>query len=162
MKKLLSQPGFHIVTVKSHLEELFQLDTKIFNSPPILTPFNSADELLNHLTVNHKTTTVILNNEEGIFLGYMSYQKVLEVPNLTELVNIGILPQFRRKGYGDKFMQYYLNLFKDKNSRLVTHPGNTSAKKLYEKYGYVPVKILSNYYGIGEHRILYFRPSSNS
>jgi ribosomal protein S18 acetylase RimI-like enzyme len=158
ISSLPSQPGFHIVDVNAHLDELFKLDCDIFNAPPILAPFDKPEELLNHLTVSHQTTTVIYNNEKGELVGYMSYQEKLEIPNTAELVNIGILPSYRGQGYGDKFMNYYLDLFKNMKSRLVAHPENESAKKLYEKHGFLPVKILKDYYGVGEHRLLYFRP----
>lgn len=46
-------------------------------------------------------------------------------------------------------LEHYHSLFLGKNNRLVTHPNNVSARKLYEKAGYVPVKILKDYYGDG-------------
>ena len=58
-------------------------------------------------------------------------------------------------------MEYYFELFKDKNSRLVTHPDNSTARKLYEKLGYKQVKMLANYFGDGEPRLLYFRSADN-
>lgn len=44
----------------------------------------------------------------------------------------------------------------DRDSRHVTHPDSES-RYLYEKFGYSRVKIIKNYFGDGEPRVLYFR-----
>lgn len=152
-------PGPHRVNINEHLDELYTIDKEIFNNPPILFPFKNQDEFLKFLTKDHNTTVVIWNNDNGELVGYFAYEEDLDIPNTTELVNIGTLPKFQGKGYGKSMMNYYLSLFKDKNSRLVTHPNNVSARKLYEKFGYLPVKMIQNYFGDGEPRLLYFHPA---
>jgi len=159
-QKLPIESGPHKVDIENFLNELFELDTEIFNIPPISFPFKTPEELLKYLTQEHKTTTIIWNNNEGELVGYLSYEEHVEIPNTTELINLGVKPEFQGKGYGKKMLEYYLDLFPEMNSRLVTHPENTVSRSLYEKMGYIPVKITENYFGDGQPRLLYFRYSS--
>jgi ribosomal protein S18 acetylase RimI-like enzyme len=160
--KLPTTPGFHTVDLHVHLEELFQMDREIFNQPPILLPFDKPEELLKFLTVEHKAVNVILNNNEGVSVGYISFEEIADIPNMSELVNIGVRSQFRGLGYGKKIIEYYLSSIKGVNSRLVTHPENKTAQLLYERYGYIPTKVIKNYFGDGEPRVLYVRPGNNT
>ncbi len=156
LTQLPQKPGPHKINVKEHLRALYKLDSEIFNIAPISFPFETPEELLKYLTEDHKTTTIIWNDDKGEFVGYFAYEENVEIPDTIELINLGTRPMFQGQGYGTKMLHYYHNLFRDKHFRLVTHPDNP-ARKLYEKVGYVPVKIIENYFGDGQSRVLYFK-----
>ena len=94
MVDLPNKPGPNKLSIQDHLQELFEIDGKIFNKPPILFPFETKEEFLKFLTKDHKTTVILWNGEGGVPVGYLAYEESLEVPDITELVNIGTLPEY--------------------------------------------------------------------
>jgi len=156
MKKLTHRPGFHEIDLDAHLEELFEHDCKIFDIKPIAFPFDSPADLRKYLLEDHTTRTIILNSDDELFLGYFSFEEKLELPDFVELVNLGVMPEQQNRGVGTQLMSKYLEIVGKRDSRHVTHP-DSSSRYLYEKFGYKQVKILKNYFGDGEPRLLYFR-----
>ncbi len=154
---LPNKKGFHEISLEDNLSWLFEMDCEIFNNPPVIFPFDNEKELYKYLMQDHNTRTFILNNDLGEIVGYFSFEESIDAPNMFELINIGVRPQFQGQGFARNMIDHYHDLIKDKNSRLVTHPENKSSRKLYEKNGYIPVKIIHNYFGDGEDRVLYIR-----
>lgn len=156
MPALPTTPGFHQIDVVEHLQQLFEYDSEIFDIKPIAFPFDKPEELKKYLLDDHKTITYILNTDESKFAGYFAFEENLELPNMVELINLGVMPEYQRHGYGSKLMEKYLSFVGSRDSRHVTHPDSQS-RFLYEKFGYNRVKIIKNYFGDGEPRVLYFR-----
>lgn len=157
MNKLPTKPGFHQINPEEYLDELYQYDYEIFDIKPISFPFESPAEFKKYLLEEHQSEVYILNNEENLSVGYFSYEICTDLPNMVELTNMGVLPKYQNQGFGSKLMKKYLEIVGDRDSRHATHPDSNS-RFLYEKFGYRRVKIIENYFGDGQPRVMYFRP----
>ena len=101
---------------------------------------------------NHKGETGFIYNGKKL-TGYYSWIDIDK--NVTELMSIGILPEFQGKGIGSECVKYILsNLKKKKRIILVTHPKNIGALKTYMKHGFEIYGFKENHYGPGHHRVM--------
>lgn len=146
-------PGLQVVNVQTQYEDLFVLDEQIAKeSNGLLLPMNSAEELKKFLIEEHKSESMVLNDETGKHTGYFAHYAV--DPETSELLNIGVLKEFQGKGYAQTMMDKYFELNKDKNKFiLVTKPTNYQAIRFYEKLGYTVTKFLKDFYGKGHDRV---------
>ena len=79
-------------------------------------------------------------------IGYVCGQTVADE---CELYRIAVLSSYRKKGYADMLMEYFLKECKNKeisNIFLEVRSSNTPARNLYQKYGFQNVGIRKNYY----------------
>lgn len=150
---LPTTPGFHTVDIPTQYEELYLIDKQIADgSNGLILPMWSANELKEFLFDEHKSTTLLLNDELGNHTGSFSYYYIDE--NTSELLNIGVLSEFQGKGYAQQMMQKYFELNPNKNTFvLVTKPDNFQAIRFYEKSGYKIKELKKDYYGPGEDRV---------
>lgn len=152
--------GPNYVDVQKHKEYLLELDNEIISSTKHTFPFKDVTELADFFLVEHQSITNLWVDKKGVVVGYFSYIEKPDKEGRVELLNIGVLPTFLRRGYAQEMMKYYFNLMRKrgyKKSKLVTDPKNTPARKLYEKLGYIYTDLLKDYYGPGRDRILYIK-----
>ena len=74
--------------------------------------------------------------------------------NAIDIEGITILPEYQNKGIGTYTVKNILNRHPDVLFRLVTHPENYPAIKLYYNTGFTVVGYKENYYGDGQPRLI--------
>lgn len=152
-ESMSTEKGFQKIEVQKQYEDLFLLDKQIADeSEGLLFPLESPQKLKNFLIEEHKSENIVLNNEDGKHVGYLSYYDIDS--NTSELLNIGVLKEFQGKGYAQEMMEKYFELNPNKEKFvLVTRPDNIKAIRFYEKLGYKIVELKKDYYGPGEDRV---------
>ncbi|MBE6903191.1 MAG: ribosomal-protein-alanine N-acetyltransferase [Ruminococcaceae bacterium] len=120
----------------SHLEEVSQIENKCFNDPWSI-------EMLEE------------SFENGLFFGYFSqdllcgYILIYFVLDEANIMNVAVLPEFRKNGYGDALVKYALKIAKEKEcvrAFLEVRQSNIAAQTLYQKNSFVIDGIRKNYY----------------
>ena len=84
--------------------------------------------------------------EEGEVLGYVGSQTVLDG---TDMMNIAVSPNHRRKGIAEALVNRLVSDLKEKNVvflMLEVRKSNIAAISLYEKLGFSQVGVRRNYY----------------
>jgi ribosomal-protein-alanine N-acetyltransferase len=78
----------------------------------------------------------------------------------SRVINLAVDPQARRRGIGARLLRALEAELPDGDVILMVEQGNDSAKRLYERTGYVSVGVGRNYYGHGHDGIWMrkFRP----
>lgn len=92
--------------------------------------------------------------QENIIVGYVDLWIAYEN---SEIANIAVNPQYREQGYGSYLMDFCMNKVmraKCSNISLECRVSNTSAIRLYKKFGFENVGIRKNYYANGENAYL--------
>lgn len=145
------------VDVKENLDSLFALDVKIAESSTSVLPLGTKEELLDFLTSKHKSETWEWKDSQGTLVGYIS---IVDKPEegAMEVLNLGVDPDFRRKGYAKQMMEFAEELAIEngrKKVTLVTNIKNLPAIDFYKSVGYSVIKEIPNYYGDGETRDLF-------
>ncbi len=92
--------------------------------------------------------------ENGLFFGVFSpelcgYILIYFVLDEANIMNVAILPEFRKKGYGDALVKHCLKLAKEKKctrAYLEVRKNNTAAQALYLKNNFRVDAIRKNYY----------------
>ncbi|MDH5571809.1 MAG: GNAT family N-acetyltransferase/peptidase C39 family protein [Gammaproteobacteria bacterium] len=90
----------------------------------------------------------ILARQADVIVGYILilYHRGT---HLARIYSFAVLPEFRGQGIGEQLLQdgeKRATLRKCIYMRLEVHPNNSSAIRMYEKYGYHPFGLLKNYY----------------
>lgn len=96
----------------------------------------------------------LLGEENGEIIAYGCVSVVFET---AEIMNIAVEKNHRKKGYGQSLLTAMLTLAKDKGATecfLEVRVSNLSAKRLYERNGFLPVHIRKGYYGDGEDALV--------
>ncbi|WP_419779604.1 ribosomal protein S18-alanine N-acetyltransferase [Maridesulfovibrio sp.] len=98
------------------------------------------------LGLEKKAFFVLGYEEQGMLVGYLAYSTVLDE---MEVLNLGVHPQFRRKGIGRALMVKLIHKCREMNvSRglLDVKESNIPAIGLYESLGFKQVGVRKNYY----------------
>lgn len=83
--------------------------------------------------------------------GYCAYELNNEVAEVTALL---VLKQFRNKGLGELMLRKLLQDLKSIHKiKVITSPENTTALRLYLKYGFIIAEWIDNYWQ-GEPRLV--------
>ena len=99
-----------------------------------------------------KDAEIYLIFEDGIIVGDTSYEK--RPDGSAYLSGLVIEPKFQGQGIGRKVMEIIMKELKNaKTIKLVTHPENSAAIKLYLSFGFVIKAWKDNYFDDGEPRI---------
>jgi ribosomal-protein-alanine N-acetyltransferase len=120
---------------------LWNLEKEIFGDSSWTE--NNLDE---HLS-NHNTILYTFNEK---IVAYLLYLDGLES---NELLRIGVLPDFRRKGFAIKLIQSLINL--NKSIYLEVRSDNLYGIKLYEKMGFKMIGKRKKYYNDGMDGLVY-------
>lgn len=106
----------------------------------------------------------IISSEKSV--GYILYNLVMYHSKYEfTIVSLGILKEYRGKGYGKKLLQYVVDLFPEKNIALNVRATNITAQNLYKSVGFQLVNIDKNYYhqlkDDGYHMMKYKNKTNN-
>ncbi len=78
-----------------------------------------------------KAICVITQEQEGIY----------------ELKNIATVPEYQRKGYGQKLIEFVVDYYKEPNSELYVGTGNVpTILRFYERCGFMKSHLVKNFF----------------
>lgn len=115
----------------------YEIQKKCFENPYKIDEINTY--YIFYITISKD----IIENYEANVVGYIIYLDSLDV---YEIVEIGILKEYRNKGYGYYLLSNTVNKF-SKNIFLEVNENNKAAIKIYEKAFFNKINIRKNYYG---------------
>lgn len=121
-----------------HVAQVAALEKICFSDP--WSERSVASELENELAY----WLVALEGET--VAGYIGSQTVMEE---TDMMNVAVHPDFRRKGIAEALVDGLVAALKEKGSRCLTlevRASNEPAKKLYEKLGFAQIGRRPKYY----------------
>ncbi|MFP4072265.1 MAG: ribosomal protein S18-alanine N-acetyltransferase [Desulfovibrionales bacterium] len=84
--------------------------------------------------------------KDGVLVAYISFYTVEED---MEILNIGVHPRWRRRGFADRLLKLVLQICAGmgiKQSFLEVRESNAAAQKLYRNHGYTPCGRRRGYY----------------
>ena len=123
---------------ESHVPQVAELEKLCFSDP--WSENSVASELKNPLAL----WLVAVEGEQ--VAGYIGSQTVMDE---TDMMNVAVHPQFRRRGLGEQIVTELVSHLKEKGSRSLTlevRASNAPAIALYEKLGFLQVGRRKNYY----------------
>lgn len=93
--------------------------------------------------------------EDGHLIGYYFASYILQE---AELMNLCVLPAYRRRGLGTRLLTHLKQVLTQKQAEMIfleVRAGNTEAQNLYKKVGFLEVGLRRGYYeNNGEDAIL--------
>ena len=122
----------------SHVPQVAELEKMCFHDP--WSEASIASELGNPLSL----WLVAVDSEKVV--GYVGSQTVID---MTDMMNIAVHPDFRRRGVAKMLVERLVDALKDRQSRclmLEVRASNAPATALYEKLGFQQVGLRKNYY----------------
>ncbi|HSW71344.1 MAG TPA: ribosomal protein S18-alanine N-acetyltransferase [Gammaproteobacteria bacterium] len=102
--------------------------------------------------------------QENKIIGFVIYS-IRE--DESHLLNIGVQPQFQRKGFGRQLLQHILSIIKQESAKIIyleVRESNQRAIRLYEKMGFMHIGTRQDYYPAFEGRenaLIYARDLSD-
>lgn len=121
-----------------HISELRALESTCFE-------YHWSEEQFK-LGLEKKAFYVLGYVEQGLLVGYLAYSLVLDE---MEVLNLGVHPDFRRRGIGRALMLNLMERCRDLEIRrglLDVKETNLPAKALYERLGFKKVGVRKKYY----------------
>ena len=121
-----------------HVAHVAQLEKICFSDP--WSENSVASELKNPLSC------WLVAEEDGEVAGYIGSQTVM---GETDMMNVAVHPDYRRRGIGEKLVEALVEALKSRESHCLTlevRASNAPAKALYEKLGFTQVGLRKNYY----------------
>lgn len=136
---------------RTDIPKLVDIDKKAFNRD-FDNPM-SAEEFEKYMFSKPGETGFIYNNETCV--GYYSWVDIDD--DTTEIVAIAILPEYQRKTFGSKGIQMMLDKLRHKSKlKIVTHPKNLVALKVYMNNGFIISGYSEDYYGPDQPRVILY------
>ena len=123
----------------SHVAAVAELEKLCFGTAA-WSEKSVASELTNELSL------WLVAVEDGRLAGYVGSQTVIDE---TDMMNVAVHPDFRRRGIGEKLILELVEALKEKESRCLTlevRASNEPAIGLYEKLGFQQAGRRKNYY----------------
>jgi ribosomal-protein-alanine N-acetyltransferase len=120
------------------IPEVVNIERTIFTTPWSETSF--LQEINNLYSIKK---VAVLNNTT---IGYVCANHIL---NESHILNLAVHPEFRRCGIATKLVKEVLKELKEKGCDFVyleVRGSNLSAKKFYEKLGFIIVALRKDYY----------------
>ena len=128
-----------IVTMNpAHVAQIAQIEKVCFSDP--WSEKSVASELENELSL------WLVAEEDGQVCGYVGSQPVL---GETDMMNVAVHPDFRRRGIAEALVNALVEALKAKGSHCLTlevRASNSPARALYEKLGFSRIGTRKNYY----------------
>lgn len=122
----------------SHVPAVAEIEKLCFNDP--WSENAIAGELQNNLSL------WLVAIEHGVVAGYVGSQTVL---GWTDMMNIAVHPDFRRKGIGEALVTELIHQLMEAGNECLTlevRVSNTPAQSMYTKLGFVEVGRRPRYY----------------
>ena len=122
----------------AHVPQIARLEELCFSDP--WSENSIASELDNPLSM------WLVAEEKGAVVGYIGSQTVLDS---TDIMNIAVHPDFRRRGVAESLLVELSKRLKERGVSflmLEVRASNEPAKRLYEKLGFQQVGCRKNYY----------------
>ena len=122
----------------NHVPQVAELEKICFHDP--WSENSIASELNNPLAC----WLVAVENDQVV--GYVGSQTVIDT---TDMMNIAVHPDFRRKGIAQMLVERLVDALKARQSlslMLEVRASNVGAQSLYEKMGFQQVGLRKNYY----------------
>ena len=117
-----------------------------------LGPMYSTGVEKEDITRYIKYETILLAYSGKEIVGKISY---VEEENVVDISGLIIVPKWRGKGFGKKLTMMMMEIFPGaKTFKLTVHPKNVAAIKIYTNLGFEEMKVVADYYGDGEPRLL--------
>ena len=123
---------------ESHVAQVAALEKQCFSDP--WSENSVASELENPLSL------WLIAEEDGAVCGYVGSQTVLDE---TDMMNIAVRPDCRRKGIAAALITELVSRLKAQGSRILrleVRESNFSAIALYEALGFTQLGLRKNYY----------------
>ncbi len=99
-----------------------------------------------------KSSKIFLIYLEDIPIGSISYE--VKDKDHAYIDGLVIKPEYQGKGFGTEAIEWILKLLEGyQKISLVTHPENSNAIKIYEKYGFKKTHVIENYFGDDQPRV---------
>jgi ribosomal-protein-alanine N-acetyltransferase len=124
------------------LDEVFSIETS-----DSLTPWSKnifVEEMRNPLAY-----CFVMKTEDGSkqpVIGFICFRNITEE---SELLNIGVRPDYRQLGIGKKLMHFYIDFSRQRGIQtfyLEVHSSNQSAIHLYQLFSYQPSGMRKKFY----------------
>jgi len=123
---------------ENHVSQVAELEKVCFSDP--WSENSVASEL------NNKLSLWLVAVEGDAVLGYIGSQTVMDE---TDMMNVAVHPDFRRRGIGESLVLGLVEKLKSLGSHCLTlevRSSNESAISLYEKLGFTQIGRRKNYY----------------
>lgn len=122
---------------KEHIEQVEQLEKLCFPCPWSKEQFETA------LTDPYTELYGVLYQDKIV-----SYLLCSVIIDYAEILNIATLPEYRKKGFAEELLKYWLNFDHIKNIKIIleVRAKNIPAQNLYKKLGFHQIHIRKNYY----------------
>ena len=93
--------------------------------------------------------------QDGKVVGNVSYEVDKDIAYISGLA---ISPEFQKMGIGKRVIGIILKELKNvRLMKILTHPENIPALKLYKSFDFVEKETIENYFGDGEPRVVLIR-----
>ena len=122
----------------AHVAQIVELEKICFSDP--WSEKSIASEL------DNKLAFWLVATEGDTVAGYIGSQTVMDE---TDMMNVAVHPDFRRRGIAEALVNGLVEELKNKGSHCLTlevRASNEPAKALYGKLGFVQVGLRKNYY----------------
>lgn len=114
----------------------------------------TREDVQDQMEKNPYCFLVLMNDEEGNTVGYCLLWEIFES---GQIARIGIDPEYQKKGYGSRLLEFAEEHAKQHECELMSldvRVSNVPAIRLYEKNGYVEVHRTKKYYPDGEDALM--------
>lgn len=105
----------------------------------------SKESFIEEVT-NNQFAIYIVAIEQGVVIGYIGMWKIFDEGHIT---NIAVHPEFRNNGVGSGLLTELLEIAKIQGINALTlevRKGNTTARSLYERFGFKEAGVRKQYY----------------
>ena len=128
----------YLLMNRNHIAQIAEIEKLCFNDP--WSENSIASELDNRLSL----WLVAVDGDR--VAGYVGSQSVL---GETDMMNIAVHPDYRRRGIGEQLVTSLVAELKARGNHslmLEVRVSNAPARQLYEKLGFIQVGLRKNYY----------------